>query len=70
MFLSVVFLQNEVGQSRLGIIVGKRFVHRAVDRNRIRKLFGMHQVLFFFMILCLLFEVPMWLRCRMMNFVV
>lgn len=38
MFLSVVFLQNEVGQSRLGIIVGKRFVHRAVDRNRIRRI--------------------------------
>ena len=46
-YLAVFFKTNKLAYSRLGIIIAKRNVHRAVDRNRLKRLiresFRLHQ---------------------------
>ena len=37
--MAVVVLENELGRARLGLSVAKRRHKRAVDRNRVRRLF-------------------------------
>ena len=36
---AVVVLENELGRTRLGLSVSKRHARRAVDRNRVRRVF-------------------------------
>jgi ribonuclease P protein component len=37
--LGVVVLENELGRTRMGLSVSKRHARRAVDRNKVRRLF-------------------------------